>query len=76
MTGPGLTLAELHTIIATAEANWADPLWRRRTLARALERETRKVPHLQALGLSTTGLNARIEHIRADHRAAVLETAR
>ncbi len=76
MASQGLTLAELHLIIGEGRKRWADPRWRWRTLAMAIERESRKAPLLQALSLSTTGLEARIERIRADHRATVLETAR
>ncbi|MDP9470658.1 MAG: hypothetical protein M3Q71_08315 [Chloroflexota bacterium] len=72
----GLTLTDLHAIIDAAAADWADPRWRRRTLARAIERETRKLPNLQILGLSTAGLERRIARIREEHRAAVLQTAR
>ncbi len=71
-----LTLAELHDILAKAEADRADPWRHRRTLAFAIERETRKLPHLQAIGPSTMGLESRIEHLREEHRVAVLETAR
>ncbi len=76
MASQGLTLAELHLIIDEGRKRWADPLWCRHTLALTIERQSRKLPYLRALGLSTTGLEARIERLREDHRAAVLETAR
>ncbi len=76
MASPGLTLAELHLIIDEGRKRWADPLWRRRTLAAAIRREPDKAAFLQGLDRPTAGTEQRIARIREDHRLAVLETAR
>ncbi len=76
MASQGLTLAEFHLIIGEGRKRWADPLWRRRTLTAAIQRESDKATFLQGLGRPTAGTKQRIAQIREDHRLAVLETAR
>ena len=75
---PPVTLDQHQQVIATLDARRRDPRQRRRDLAWAIARETRKRDHLTAIGWTAcaVGLDRRIQALRQRHRRLVLETAR